>query len=206
MLVIGKTAASCFPLDERDGGTTVLKSYLDIEAIRTRLSVPAVLAWAGFPVVRGRAVCPVPGPCSGKAGNSLAVYDDGARWHCFRCGSGGDVFTLLQVWQGLSVAASFRRAAAMVGITPGRIPSASRHQCSTNDPSRERQRILGEVFRTTAAIRDWLEGLSILESQSVDLRASALVGVVICNGKLDLMLSGDESAVEALLAEFEGRA
>jgi len=175
----------------------------DLERLKDVVLVARVLELNGVAVNHGRARCPLPGHCEGKHGASFAIYDDGRRWTCHRCHAAGDVFNLLALLEGSTVGEAIRRAAAFAGIAPGgALPSRGP---KPEDPERQRRRLVGEVFRTVADIRDLLQRIAADTCPPMEIRATALAGVVLCNRKLELIIGGDVATVTDILAEFEVR-
>ncbi len=61
---------------------------------------------------KNRANCPL---CSGHSKNTLSF--NRRFWHCFRCGQGGDAYTLVQLIQNCDFKTALRFVAALAGIS-----------------------------------------------------------------------------------------
>lgn len=69
---------------------------------------------------KGMYKCPLcgSGTHSGRNSNGAFSIKDGKAWHCFSCGKGGDIFTLIKEYEGITdFTAQAERAAAVSGIT-----------------------------------------------------------------------------------------
>lgn len=85
---------------------------IDIDAIKARVSVPAVLA-AHFCRTERRTACPIHG------GDNRSAFAHGENWfHCFtRCG-GGDVIRLVELLRGCDFREAITWLATFAGILP----------------------------------------------------------------------------------------
>ncbi len=86
--------------------------------VKARVGVPDVAARFGFDYsVTGRLPCPA---CHEQSTTkqTVALYDDGARWHCFRCNDGGDVVNWLAARLDTSKRDAIHRLCSILCISP----------------------------------------------------------------------------------------
>lgn len=174
-----------------------MRHHLDLEAIKARLPVARVLELNGLPIRGNRAHCPIVGICSGKTGESLAIFADGRAWTCHRCHEGGSVFDLLRHLEGGTLRQAMHRAAQLAAVDPS-APALARRAYSA-DPGKERRRLLAEQFRATAGARDVALAASRNPAAPLDRRADALLGARLLGRKLELLdreLHGDSNPEE----------
>lgn len=181
-----------------------MRHHFDLEAIKARLPVARVLELNGLPMRGNRARCPVVGVCSGKTGESLAIFADGRAWTCHRCHEGGSVFDLLRHLEGGTLRQAIHRAAQLAGVDPGTEPPA--RGARVEHPEAERRRLLAEEFRTTAGARDLALAVARDPAVPSSTRADALHGARLLGRKLqliDLELQGNAEPAELALLNRE---
>lgn len=76
---------------------------MTVDEIKASVTVPQVLNRYGLrPDRRGYIRCPF----HGERTASLKVWED--RWHCFGCGAGGDIFDLVERFEGCDFSTAFK--------------------------------------------------------------------------------------------------
>lgn len=84
--------------------------------IKQRVLVPDIAARFGFDyTVPGRLPCPA---CHEESTTqkTVSLYDDGARWYCFRCNEGGDVISWLAARLDVAPSAAIHRLCGVVNL------------------------------------------------------------------------------------------
>jgi hypothetical protein len=135
-------------------------SHVDLEVLRAAVSVSDVLRAHGVDVQRerGRIACPLHGGT-----NPQAFSYDRERWHCFACGTGGDVFALVMALRGCEFREALAVVAELAGVTtdtPSRVSTAELEQRQTI--ARRRQRRLERLnawWRTRS--HQWMSALFV---------------------------------------------
>lgn len=92
-------------------------SYLAV-LIKQRVRVPDLAARFGFDYsTPGRLPCPA---CHEQSTTkqTVSLYDDGARWYCFRCNTGGDVINWLAAMLDVPAGSAIRRLCGLLRIAP----------------------------------------------------------------------------------------
>lgn len=92
---------------------------LDLDAIRRGHPLPDVVAGAGVVLKRAGSELKACCPFHGERTPSFTIYSGGDRWHCFGCGSGGDLFDFIAQLHGVGL----REAADL--LTGGNLPSVT---------------------------------------------------------------------------------
>lgn len=85
---------------------------IDAGELKRMVTLPQVLRALDIRMIsRTRAICPL---CTGSARGTMSVTE--SVWHCFRCNTGGDVFTLVQRVQGSNFVAALNTVAGIGGV------------------------------------------------------------------------------------------
>jgi len=121
---------------------------LDLEVLKRRATVPAVLAAHGMPL-RRRGACPIH-----KGDNRTAFAHGDEWWHCYtRCG-GGDVIALVQAIRGGSFRDALTWLAVFAGLdVPGaRVSEEQAYIPDIEEPARAS--MLADIARRWQALVD----------------------------------------------------
>lgn len=127
----------------------------DVEAVKATVSVPAALDRYGDLSKRRGNRCPC--PIHGGKGNNLSFRND--SFHCFVCGAGGDVITLVEKIFNLSFPDAVRKLAEDFGIAPGVDPEAIRRRQLAAEARKRRSEREKDDFRRLATFYHQVQDL-----------------------------------------------
>ena len=86
---------------------------IDVERIKSTISIQDILADAGVTLKRGRCKCPLH---HGQNATSFSVCN--GFFHCFSCAESGDVIALTQKLYGLSLKEAIEYLGKKTGLSP----------------------------------------------------------------------------------------
>lgn len=127
----------------------------DVEAVKATVSVPDALERYGDLSKRRGNRCPC--PIHGGKDNNLAFRDN--SFHCFVCGAGGDVITLVEKIFNLSFPDAVRKLAEDFGIAPGVDPEAIRRRQLAAEARKRRAEREKDDFRRLATFYHQVQDL-----------------------------------------------
>ena len=127
----------------------------DVEAVKATVSVPDALERYGDLSKRRGNRCPC--PIHGGKGNNLSFRND--SFHCFVCGAGGDVITLVEKIFNLSFPDAVRKLAEDFGIAPGVDPEAIRRRQLAAEARKRRAEREKDDFRRLATFYHQVQDL-----------------------------------------------
>lgn len=127
----------------------------DVAAVKAAVSVPDALERYGDLSKRRGNRCPC--PIHGGKDNNLSFRDD--SFHCFVCGAGGDVITLVEKIFNLPFPDAVRRLAEDFGIAPGVDPEAVRKRQLAADARKRRVEREKDDFRRIIAFYHQVQDL-----------------------------------------------
>jgi DNA primase len=127
----------------------------DVEAVKAAVSVPDALERYGDLHKRHGNRCPC--PIHGGKDNNLAFRDN--SFHCFVCGAGGDVITLVEKIFNLSFPDAVRKLAEDFGIAPGVDPEAIRRRQLAAEARKRRAEREKDDFRRLATFYHQVQDL-----------------------------------------------
>lgn len=127
----------------------------DVEAVKTAVSVPDALERYGDLHKRRGNRCPC--PIHGGKDNNLSFRND--SFHCFVCGAGGDVITLVEKIFNLSFPDAVRKLAEDFGIAPGVDPEAIRRRQLAAEARKRRAEREKDDFRRLATFYHQVQDL-----------------------------------------------
>ena len=106
------------------------------DIIKERVSMHDVLSRFGLPLNKSGAMCC---PLHSEKTASFKVYKNGKRFHCFGCGSDGDVITFVMQYHNLNYGQAISRLAFDFGVPlPGARPLTARERIRATE-ERERR-------------------------------------------------------------------
>lgn len=137
----------------------------DVERVRQSANLPAMFE-AVTTVKRSGASWQAICPFHSEKTPSLSIDPGRGLFHCFGCGEGGDVFTFLQLTEGLEFREALQELADRAGITLAATPGADRNREKRRrllDAVEEAGRFYRDFFnqskeKEAAAARDYVRG------------------------------------------------
>ena len=137
----------------------------DVERVRQSANLPAMFE-AVTTVKRSGASWQAICPFHSEKTPSLSIDPGRGLFHCFGCGEGGDVFTFLQLTEGLEFREALQELADRAGITLAATPGADRNREKRRrllDAVEEAGRFYRDFFnqskeKEAAAARDYVQG------------------------------------------------
>jgi len=119
-----------------------MRSRIDLDALRSAVSVVNLLATLRIVLRNFRCACPIHG---GDNATAFAVSQDGTKFYCHVCGVGGDVFRLAECLYGCGFREAVAYVAAVAGLDSGRLPQLDREAAEDR----------ATVARRRAALARW---------------------------------------------------
>lgn len=171
-----------------------LRRY-DVETVKSAVSMPRAIERYADPGHRkGRCPCPIHG---GKDDN--LSYTD-TQFHCFVCGAGGDVITLVEKIFNLSFPDAVRKLAEDFGVAPGVDPEAVRRRQLAAEARKRRAEREKDDFRRLAAFYHQVQDLppTPLRDKYIGILSATID---------DIIQRGDASAypVNVIIADMRQR-
>ena len=119
---------------------------IDLDALRSRVTLDDVLAAAGYdaPNRKGMIRCPF----HGEKTASCKVYRD-QHYHCYGCGTHGDVFTLAQKLHHVDFKESIAIVARLAGMDIGEAPHLDMGVANARKQARDAQADWHDRWRRT---------------------------------------------------------
>ena len=127
----------------------------DVEAVKATVSVPDALERYGDLSKRRGNRCPC--PIHGGKDNNLSFRN--GSFHCFVCGAGGDVITLVEKIFNIPFPDAMRRLAEDFGVAPGVDPEAVRKRQLAADARKRRAEREKDDFRRITAFYHQVQDL-----------------------------------------------
>jgi hypothetical protein len=160
-----------------------MKVRMDLDALRSVVSIPHVLERSGVPLKGKRGRCPIHG---GDNPTAFSVTDDGQLFHCFVCGAGGDVFELVKRLDGCDFALAVATIVQFSGYTPGTAPKLSAAEAARRT----------EVVRRRAALKRWRNARLVQLGDAIRVLTddAEWLGQQLCQARA----RGQSEAVESL--------
>lgn len=106
---------------------------------------------------RNHYICPLPSCGSGKGKNhsgAFSITEDGTGWKCFSCGKGGDIFKLIELYEGITdFKSQVKRAEEVTGIRtdPERLQARKRKEAAADPEKKQKGKYKEYINRCRAA-------------------------------------------------------